>query len=108
MVTIKIVDEPLRLSTLQQRLLDYQSVWTIINYRLLIDWVFIECRVPVPYACPTVYPYNKQKILSLLIIFVFSNSVDPYEMSHYAAFHLGLHCLIAEVRVKESSVWASL
>ena len=28
-----------------------------------------------------------------LIIFVFTNSVDPDEMPHYAAFHLGLHCL---------------
>ena len=25
--------------------------------------------------------------------FTFSNSVDPDEMQHYAAFHLGLHCL---------------
>ena len=25
--------------------------------------------------------------------FVSVNSADPYEMSHYAAFHLGLHCL---------------
>ena len=35
------------------------------------------------------------------IIFVFTNSVDPDEMSHYAAFNLGLHCF-AKVRVKES------
>ena len=26
-------------------------------------------------------------------LFTFTNSVDPYEMQHYAAFHLGLHCL---------------
>ena len=25
--------------------------------------------------------------------FTFTNSVDPDEMQHYAAFHLGLHCL---------------
>ena len=24
---------------------------------------------------------------------LFTNSVDPDEMQHYAAFHLGLHCL---------------
>ena len=24
---------------------------------------------------------------------VYFNSVDPDEMQHYAAFHLGLHCL---------------
>ena len=27
------------------------------------------------------------------IFFTFTNSVDPDEMQHYAAFHLGLHCL---------------
>ena len=25
--------------------------------------------------------------------FIFTNSVDPDEMQHNAAFHLGLHCL---------------
>ena len=25
--------------------------------------------------------------------FTFTNSVDPDEMQHYAAFHLGLYCL---------------
>ena len=32
-------------------------------------------------------------ILSLKIIFVLANSVDPNEMPHNAAFHLGLHCM---------------
>ena len=27
------------------------------------------------------------------ISFTFTNSEDPDEMQHYAAFHLGLHCL---------------
>ena len=27
------------------------------------------------------------------IFFTFTNSVDPDEMQHYAAFHLGLYCL---------------
>ena len=31
--------------------------------------------------------------LSLKISYVFPNSADPDEMQHYAAFHLGLHCL---------------
>ena len=31
--------------------------------------------------------------LSLKIVFVLANSTDPDEMLHYAAFHLGLHCL---------------
>ena len=31
--------------------------------------------------------------LSLTIGFTLTNRVDPDEMQHYAAFHLGLHCL---------------
>ena len=27
------------------------------------------------------------------MVFTFTNSVDTDEMQHYAAFHLGLHCL---------------
>ena len=26
-------------------------------------------------------------------LFIFTNSVDPGEIKHYAAYHLGLHCL---------------
>ena len=26
-------------------------------------------------------------------LFTFTHSVDPDEMQHYAAFHMGLHCL---------------
>ena len=29
----------------------------------------------------------------LKIFFTFANSVDPDEMQHYAAIHLGLHCM---------------
>ena len=38
---------------------------------------------------------NFQKILIsfVLIFFTFTNSVDPDEMQHCAAFHLGLYCL---------------
>ena len=35
----------------------------------------------------------KNLFLSLKIVFVIANSVDPDEMPHYTAFHLGLHCL---------------
>ena len=39
--------------------------------------------------------HSFQKILCfcLKIFFTFTNSADPDEMQHYAAFHLGLHCL---------------
>ena len=36
---------------------------------------------------------NKIVFLSVKIIFVLANSVDPGEIPHCAAFHLGLHCL---------------
>ena len=35
----------------------------------------------------------KLYFLSRKIVFVLANSVNPDEMPHYAAFHLGLHCL---------------
>ena len=36
---------------------------------------------------------NNNVFLSLKISFVLANNADPDEMPHYAAFHLGLHCL---------------
>ena len=35
----------------------------------------------------------KTVIFSLKFIFILANSVDPDEMPHDVAFHLGLHCL---------------
>ena len=32
-------------------------------------------------------------LFCLKILLTFTNSVDLDEMQHYAAFHLGLHCL---------------
>ena len=34
------------------------------------------------------------EFLSLKIVLVLANSVDPDEMWHDGAFHLGLHCLL--------------
>ena len=31
--------------------------------------------------------------LPLKVVLIITNSADPYEMQHYAAFHLVLHCL---------------
>ena len=36
---------------------------------------------------------KKYVVFFLKIDFVVANSADPDEMPHYAAFHLGLHCL---------------
>ena len=39
---------------------------------------------------------NYDVYLSLRIFFYLTNSVDPDEMPHHAAFHLGLHCQSTE------------
>ena len=44
----------------------------------------------------------KNAFLSLNIDFVFPNSADPDKIPHYAAFHLGLHCLL-----KYTYLWVS-
>ena len=31
---------------------------------------------------------------SMKVVLITANSADPDEMQHYAAFHLGLHCLL--------------
>ena len=37
--------------------------------------------------------FKKYVFFCMKIFFTFTNSVDPDEMQHHAAFHLGLHCL---------------
>ena len=37
--------------------------------------------------------HNFKKYFYLIIFFTFTNSVDPDEIPHYAALHLGLYCL---------------
>ena len=36
---------------------------------------------------------NYDVFLSLKVVLILANSADTDEMKHYAAFHLGLHCL---------------
>ena len=36
---------------------------------------------------------NFNVVLSLKVILIVANSAVPDEMQHYAAFHLGLHCM---------------
>ena len=36
---------------------------------------------------------NNILFLSLKIVFVLANREDPDKMTHFGAFHLGLHCL---------------
>ena len=37
--------------------------------------------------------FSKLVFLSLKVVIIPANSENPGEMQHYAAFHLGLHCL---------------
>ena len=39
------------------------------------------------------YFQNYDVFLSLKVILILANDANPDEMKHYAAFHLGLHCL---------------
>ena len=39
-----------------------------------------------------VFFLNYDVFLSLTVVLILENSVDPDEMQHYAAFHLGHHC----------------
>ena len=36
--------------------------------------------------------------LPLKVVLILANSADPDEMQHYAAFHLGFHCLLNSFR----------
>ena len=50
----------------------------------------------LPIVCfkgPQVDVSNYDVFLSLKFVLILANCADPDEMQHYAAFHLGLHCL---------------
>ena len=45
------------------------------------------------------------------IVIILANSADPVEIQHYAAFHLGLYCLLKYlftcIQNEEFKVWCS-
>ena len=51
--------------------------------------------VPIVYfkGSQAKYYLNFDVFLSLKVFLILANRIDPDEMQHYAAFHLGLHCL---------------
>ena len=53
---------------------------SFFNKHRMVHYILLKCQ-------------NKIVFFSLKIIFVLANSVDPDEMHHYTAFHLGLHSL---------------
>ena len=57
-----------------------------------IDIINLEWFIVYIKESKVIFP-NKIVLLSLKIVFVLANIVDPDEMLHYTAFHLRLHCL---------------
>ena len=53
----------------------------------------IQLSLGSPWCQVILKIYTNIVIFCLKIFFTFTNSVGPDEMQHYAAFHLGLHCL---------------
>ena len=61
--------------------------YSVITSDVIKSFDCIYCKV-------TGYSFKKDIVfLSLMTKFVSVNSADPDEMPHYAAYHLGLHCL---------------
>ena len=64
------------------------------NRFFLLVWYNKLWMVHFIYQRITCYNFQiKIVFLSLYMILVLANSEEPDEMPHYAAFHLGLHCL---------------
>ena len=62
------------------------TLYILMDFLINIDT--INMGLSIVYICTL-----RVVFLSLLVVFILGNSVDPDEMQHYAAFHLGLHCL---------------
>ena len=76
-----------------------QKYWILGTFNLLYTnglflLVWYKLRI-VHWTYLGVPGYNFLTVLYCLSedLFTFTNSVDPDQMQHYAAFHLGLHCL---------------
>ena len=63
------------------------------NGFFLLVWYNKHWTVHCTYLGVSGYSLKKIVFFCLKIFFTFTNSADPDEMQHYAAFHLGLHCL---------------
>ena len=54
-----------------------------------------DTKVAISMGLPILYLKGSQVdvFLPLKVVLILANSADPDEIQHYAAFHLGLHCL---------------
>ena len=63
-----------------------------MDFPILIDT--ISMGLPIVYFKGSQEEFlNYDVFMSLKVVLILANSTDPDEMQHYAAFHLGLHCL---------------
>ena len=63
-----------------------------MDFPILIDT--ISMGLPIVYFKGLQVEFlNYDAFLSLKVVLILANSADPDEMQHYAAFHLGPHCL---------------
>ena len=54
----------------------------------------ISMGMSIVYFKGSLVEFSKLSLyLSLEVVLILAKSADPDEMQHYAAFHLGLHCL---------------
>ena len=63
-----------------------------MDLSIQIKAIRMEWSVCVLWGHRSVFP-NYGVFLSLRIVFTLTNTVDPDEMQHFAAFHLVLHFL---------------
>ena len=75
----------------------FNWIWVFLLYSWKIETLFPKLEYQSYRLCSFkgCQPIIFKNIYSfyLKIFFTFENSVDPGEMQHYAAFHLGLHWL---------------
>ena len=70
------------------------SLFTLFCTFLKFDTVKAEWSIIYIEGSQVMIFKKKKKSISLKINFCLANNTDACEMMHYAAFHLGLHCLL--------------
>ena len=66
----------------------------LVDYPIHIDTISMELSILYFEGLLVKISIKFDIFLSLKIVFILANSADPDEMLPYAAFHLGLHCLL--------------
>ena len=65
----------------------------LIDYFILFDTINLEYFIVHIKECQVIIFQTYGMMFCRMISFTFTNIVGPVEMQHYAAFHMGLHCL---------------